>query len=386
MKDEPQKKPNFFFRLITFLVTLALILGAVALVVYRDRINLDAFQRWLSYRGLETSETGEATQFSYGGGSSVDVGCLDNALLFSSNNSVRLYTNGGTELSSEVLSLANPVLDATGKLGVVYDLGGQELRAFDSRGQVFSLSLDEGYGLLSARPNPSGWLVVANQQSGYKKGVVTVYNNGFTPKMGIYSNDFVVDAILSADNRTLAVVTMGQGSQAFESRISLYSVGQDAQEPMTTVSLGNTTVLDLHCGSQAIRALGEASLSLLSSDGSTLNSYSFFDRYLKGYNLDGDSFSLLLLGRYRAGTANELAIVGDDGTLLGSLTPDSQVLDLSAAGRYFAVLYADQLDIYTSDLTLYASLSDTQGARNVALREDGTALLANIEHAWLYLP
>ena len=78
--------------------------------------------------------------------------------------------------------------------------------------------------------------------------------------------------------------------------------------------------------------------------------------------------------------------MGDDGALIGTLNPDAQVLDLSAAGRYFAVLTADRLDIYTDALTLYASLSDTQGARSVSLREDGTALLANSEQAWLYLP
>ena len=384
MKDEPKKKPNILVRLITFLVTLALILGAVTLVVYRDRLNLDAFQRWLNYRGLETSETGEAAQFSYGGGTDVSVSCLDNALLFSSNNSIRLYTNSGTELHSEVLSLSNPILASTGKLGVVYDMGGQELRAFDSRGQVFSLTLDEGYGFLSARPNASGWLAVVNQQSGYK-GVVTVYDGSFSPKMEIdYSSAFVVDAALSDDNRSVAVVTMGQGSQSFESRVVLYSLGQE--ESLATVPLGNTTVLDLHYSGQTIRALGENSLSLLSADGETQNAYSFSDRYLKGYDLEGDSFSLLLLGRYRAGAANELAVVGDDGSLLGTLTPDTQVLDLSASGRYFGVLTADRLDIYTDDLTLYASLADTQGARSVSLREDGTALLANSEHAWLYLP
>ena len=110
MKEAKQKKPNIFLRLLTFLLTLALILGAVALVVYRDRINLDAFQRWLSYRGLETSETGEAAPFSYGGGTSVDLGCLDGALLFSSNNSIT-YSNNGAELYSEVLSLSNPVFE-----------------------------------------------------------------------------------------------------------------------------------------------------------------------------------------------------------------------------------------------------------------------------------
>ena len=282
MKEAKQKKPNIFLRLLTFLLTLALILGAVALVVYRDRINLDAFQRWLSYRGLETSETGEAAPFSYGGGTSVDLGCLDGALLFSSNNSIRLYSNNGTELYSEVLSLSNPVLNTSGALGIVYDMGGQELRTYNNREQVFSLTLSEGYGLLSARPNQSGWLAVTAQQSRYK-GVVTVYDNKFSPKMELrYSSDFLVDAALSEDSRQVAAVTMGQGDESFESRVILYALGQE--EPLSTVSLGNTTVLDLCYGQSVIRALGETSLSLLTGDGAAVNTYHFSDRYLKGYD------------------------------------------------------------------------------------------------------
>ena len=52
-----------------------------------------------------------------------------------------------------------------------------------------------------------------------------------------------------------------------------------------------------------------------------------------------------------------------------------QVLSLTSAGRYTAVLTADRLDIYDQNLELYASLTGTQGARQVMQRSDGSALL-----------
>ena len=385
MKDPtPRKKPNILLRLITFLLSLAILLGAVALVVYRDRLNLDALVRWVQYRTLETNETGQAEPFFYGGGTAVDLGCLDGALLFSSQNGVRLFTNLGDELVNDVFTLSNPVQNTSGRLGVVYDMGGQELRAYDSRGQVFSLTLEEGYGLLSARPNDAGWLAVTAQQSGWR-GVVTVYNSEFSPQMSLlYSSSFAIDAVLSPDSGTVAAVTMGQDGTSFESQLVLYHVGQE--EPAATLSLGNTTVLDLAHSGSAVRVLGESSLLLAASDGSQVVSYNFSDRYLKGYDLGGDDFSLILLGRYRAGTASELLVIGDDGLLISRLDPDAQILDLSAAGRYFAVLTSQRLDIYTKDLTLYASLEDTQGAQSIQLRDDGSVLLADGESAWLYLP
>ena len=61
MKEQQEskpKKPNILVRLIALLVTAALLLGALVLVVYRDRLNLDALARWFEYRNLETSESG----------------------------------------------------------------------------------------------------------------------------------------------------------------------------------------------------------------------------------------------------------------------------------------------------------------------------------------
>ena len=50
----PPKKPNIVVRLLAFLLTLALVLGAVALVAFRDKINLDSLKRYITYRTLET--------------------------------------------------------------------------------------------------------------------------------------------------------------------------------------------------------------------------------------------------------------------------------------------------------------------------------------------
>ena len=80
------KKPNILFRLLALLVTAALVVGALLLVVYRDRINLDTFKRWLSYRALETSSTGEAAPFTQAGGERLSLACLDSGILMASTS------------------------------------------------------------------------------------------------------------------------------------------------------------------------------------------------------------------------------------------------------------------------------------------------------------
>ena len=81
-----------------------------------------------------------------------------------------------------------------------------------------------------------------------------------------------------------------------------------------------------------------------------------------------------------------MATVNTAGEEIAALTVDSQVLDLSAAGRYVAVLYTSSLVIYDRNLRQCAVLEDVNFARRVLMRSDGSAVLAGTNSASLYLP
>ena len=94
----------------------------------------------------------------------------------------------------------------------------------------------------------------------------------------------------------------------------------------------------------------------------------------------------LLLGKYRAGSTAELVVVDTQGEARATMALDEQVLSISAAGRYISLLTADQLDIYDQDLSVYHSLEETQSARKVLQRSDGSVLLIGNDTARVYLP
>ena len=387
MKEHTAKKiqkPNPLFRLIALLITAALVLGALLLVVYRDRLNLDALERWLSYRTLETSDTGEAAPFTHAGGERVSFAYLDSGILMASTAGARYYSFSGQTYAEEVLAMENPVLSASDRAGVVYDAGGQSLFLFRGGEEVFDLSLEGDADLLSARVNDSGWLAVTAQQSGYR-GAVTVYNASGSEVIQIsLSSTLVVDAALSPDCSTVAVVTIGQEGGAFTSQVLFYPV--DQEEPSAQVSLGNTMVLDLDYEDGLLWVLGESGLMTVSQDGSSTVSYSFGRFYLKGCALGGDGFALLLLGRYQSGPASRAVTVGTDGAETAALDLSGQVLDFDSEGSYCSLLTGDALTVFTPYLEQYASLSPTQGARHTALSSDGSSLLADSQQAWLYIP
>ena len=201
MKEQQEskpKKPNILVRLIALLVTAALLLGALVLVVYRDRLNLDALARWFEYRNLETSESGEAVPFSHAGGRQANFAYLDSGVLLASDTGARYYSFSGELYAEEVRNLEQPVLTHSSGYGVVYDAGGQDLFLFSGVEEAFHLTLDSGE-LLSARVNDSGWLAVTSHGGGWR-GLVTVYDSSYNteePPIQIrLSTTFVVDGRL----------------------------------------------------------------------------------------------------------------------------------------------------------------------------------------------
>ena len=71
---------------------------------------------------------------------------------------------------------------------------------------------------------------------------------------------------------------------------------------------------------------------------------------------------------------------------IASLSVENEVLDLSAAGRYLAVLYSNKLVIYDRNLQECSVLEDVSSARRVLMRSDGSAVMAGTNAASLYLP
>ena len=378
------KKPNILVRLAALAVTTVLILGALALVVYRDTLNLNTFKRWMTYRSLETSATGEAAPFPHAGGGKLSVAYLQDGVVTASAAGAHYYGLDGEQLAEEVISLDNPVLDASRTTAVVYDAGNQSLFVFRNSAESFRLPREGSNDLLSARVSDGGWLAVTAQQSRHK-GAVSVYDSRGQEVIGIgLTTAFTVDAAVSPDHKTVAIITMGQEGGSFFSRLLLFPVNQ--KEPSAQVDLGSLMVLDLDYEDGLIWVLGEDRLMMIHTEDMSVQTYSFSPSYLKGCSLGGDGFAFLLTGRYRSGGATQAIVISGADHSARSIDLSGQILDFAAGGEYCALLYGSRLVLYDQTLTQYARLDNPQAARKLDLAPNGSALLANDQQAWLYIP
>ena len=376
---------GFLTRVIATLIVLAVALLLVIAVAFRDQLNIDSIKRWFHYRSLTISDSGQAEAFPYDGDLNCTFAVLDGDLLVCSNNAICLYSGSGVQYINQQVNMENPVVNSNGSLAVVYDAGGSSLYVLGQRSLVWSASDLEP--ILSARLNRNGQLTVATQSSGYR-GTVTVYDASYNPLMSVnLTSAFVMDAALSDDGRTLATITVGQDSGAFATGLELYAMNYASGDYQADVkvSLGGGVVLDMRHTSDAVWTVSDRGLAITDHDG-FLAQADWSDKYLRRYTLSGDGFAAALLGKYRAGSQAELWVVDQQGQRQ-TLEINEQVLSISAAGRYLAVLTGDRLDIYNTDqMELYSSLKGTQGARTVLLMSDGSAILISADSAGFYIP
>ncbi len=381
-EEQRPKKRRKLPGILLFFLTLAVVLGVVLVAAYRDGTGFDVLRRYFSY-SREEKTSGDAG-YDYDASSSNRFAALGDTLVVLSDTSLKLLGQGGEELWSANVQMKAPALATGGGRAVAYDVGGRELYVLDEKGEVASFQTDEEEPLIAATLNGKGWLAVTAEKQNYK-GCVSVYNAKMEKVFDFNSSRrFVSDACVTDDCAYLAAVTLGQEDGSFVSNIVLYDLTQT--EPVANYSVRDGLVMSVTQQSGKLVTVSDNKLTIADTAGQIAGEYSYGGTYLREYDCGGDGYTVLLLNRYQSGSVGRLVTVGTDGEELASLDVHEEVLSISAAGRYVAVLYTDSLVVYNPDLQAYATLKGTGYAKEALVRTDGSALLVASESARLFLP
>ena len=376
----PKPKKKRWKGVVSFLLVLLAVMGVMVLAAYRDGTGFDVLRRYLNYGAAERSV--EESVYDYDGGASMRFAAVENCLVALSENSLQILSPDGEEVWAAALSMKTPALESGGGLAVAYDVGGTVLHVVNAYGEV--MTLEEDVPIIAASLNEAGWLAVTAEKQNYK-GCVRVYDPGMELVFEFNSSRrFVMDACVTGEGKGLAAVTLGQTDGVFVNSIVLYNLTQT--EPTASYDVPDGLVAALEGKGDRIVTVTDTELTHAGTDGEILSDFSFAGEFLREFELDGDGFSVLHLGRYSSGSAGRLVSLDDDGKVLGQLDVNEEVLDISAAGRYLAVLYADRLVVYNASLQIYGSLAGFDQADRILMRPDGSVLLLGAETARLFLP
>ena len=357
-----------------------LVLSVVFLAAYRSGTGFDVLHRRMKTASLAENEDGSFGSYSFRNDRDNRFAVLENVLLVAAPKSIRLLSGDGEELYSEKTELDAPEISANESCAAIYAVGGDKILCYDPTGPTGEIACE---GIISVTVNRSGYMAVTDSCSG-NKGQVTVYNDHKEKLFSFRSSEhFLTDAVVTEDNKHLAVVTLTESGGVFESRILFYRLNSTDLE--TAIPLADTFVTHLGAVDGKLALVGDSCFAAASSSGELLGQYDYENFYLRGCDFGGDGYVTLLLGRYRSGSIGALMTLNMKGELLSATELTEEVLDISAAGRYVAVLYADRLAVYTGRLKLYAECPVEHG-RRVELRQDGSAFVISADSACVVIP
>jgi len=382
LEDLPEPRKGLWKKIVIFVLIAVAVCGFVVLVLFSDGLNLDSLRRMVKY--MNVADDGTYGVFAFDSHGSNCYGEFDGGLAVASVGGLNTFDENGTEIFILQEQLELPQLLVCKDLAVAYDVGGNNLLAVHRRsGEV--LRLEEKRSILDADLSEGGYLCLSSSASGYKS-VLSVYNpNQDLVYRWLSSTTHLPLCAISDDGKTLAAVALGQAEGVFESSIHLFRT--DSEEVQATVSLGNQLFYDLlFVDDDVLCAVGESAVQFMRVDGTLLESCSYADQYLKDYTAEGDGFLTLSLNMYRAGNRYSLITVDDSGRKLAETYLGQEILDLSACGRYIAVLTPEGLTIYTQNLAVYHQTVETGTATAVLMREDGSVLLLGNGQGRLYIP
>ncbi len=382
LHPERFRRRRFRRRLRWLIIVTVVVLAILALVLFWRDLNFDRFRRWVTYMGVEPDGTYGNYQYPAYDGNAYAV--YENGLVVATSSGLMLYDETGSPLTEISTAMDNPNVNVAGNYVAAWDIGGTTLCAARSGEEHLNRTLD--HTILDVDLSANGDMVFASGADGYRT-MLTMMDNQTQERFKWYSSaQYLPLCAVNSGGTQLAAIALGQDQGAFTSSLLLLDPTVEEQEPVQ-VALGNQLIYELdYLQDRYLCAVGETSLQLLRTTGEVHGSYGYNGEHLMKYDISGDGFVTLALNPYQTGSQYVLKTVEYDGQERGSLALGQEVLHLSVAGDYVAVLTASGLQIYTSDLQLYAQTDDVLGVTQVLMREDGTAVLVAANHASLFLP
>ncbi len=344
----------------------ALAICAVCLAVFGGKPLLGRVERVLRY-------TGDQTVFSLDAHSANRYKSFHGGLAVASPDGLQCFSDDGAQTALVQSALDNPVVLCGDSVALGYGVGGSAVcTAHYSKGEQLNLTIPGA--IIDADLSADGYICCASSQSGYKT-VLNVIDPAGTQTYSFFSSThFFSQCAVSGHGNAICAIALGLSENRFASTAVAFDTKQS--EPVAELALGSDLIYDLaFVGERTLCAVGESALQFFDIDGSRHTEYSYGGGELLRYDLGGDGFTVVVLNMNQAGSRYRIATVSASGAELASLALDETVQDVSANGKYLAVLTSGGLRVYDSRLRLCLRLDDVGFATRVCVQRDGAALL-----------
>lgn len=273
-RSEKKAKKFRLYKFIALTVLVVFLLGGF--VLFENDITMENLRYLIKY--LDFSSSGafsEEGTIYYNSDSENRFYVFRGDLAIANKSGVTLYDRRGSAVMTDSFTMSSPACACGDKYLIVYDLGGYQLRVYNSFALLFDQTFD--YPIQSANVNSDGSFCVVTSEKSYHSAVF-VYDQNFKQIQQWFSSEkFAVDAELS-DRNILSISAIHVENGALISDLIQLKIGKE--EALSTFTVQEEMPFSHSADQKGALLLTDSKLRYI-EDGKEVSSADFSDNSLK---------------------------------------------------------------------------------------------------------
>ena len=331
------------YRLYKFVALGLLVLFLLGgLILFQKDITVENLRYLIKYISFYAGGAENGSTILYDADTENVYGAFRGDLVVVNHGGMTLYDRTGSAVLTDSFNMVNPVMELGDKFLVVYDLGGKNLRVYNSFALLHEESFD--YAIQSVSVNAAGYYSVATSQRSYHAAVV-VYNDDFKEIFRWLSTEkFVTDCVLT-DTEMLFLTTVRAENGDLVGEVLELKVGRD--EIVSSYELVDELPVDIAWTRRGALYLTDSSLRCLSG-GEERNVTAFPSRSLEKAVL-GNTLCVVAQNELSVGVSVKLRLFDREGKEMASRDFSAQIQDLEVFDNEVFILTFNHLYCFKSD-------------------------------------
>ncbi len=259
---------------------------------------------------MMTSETKGFASVVYNGSEHMKFETFKNGLAAASGDRYFYYDATGIRMIEEDSGCSEPVLVPADKYLLLYDLGGTGYSVYNQLTRIIRRESENRIQTADLSDDGAFVLVTRSRETRY---VVEVYNAAFNHTMSIYKENYVLDASISPDGRSVLIASAIPGDTDFSCEVAVCRVG--SSEAAVTLNYPHTMPLDTYATDEGFVVLCDTGLYFYDHDGNQKTSVNLSGMALS--HADMNKASVAVVGDVNAlGMESRVMVFAPDGEIL----------------------------------------------------------------------
>lgn len=165
--------------------------------------------------------------YTFESDSNYQISEFDGKALAVSYDGAKIIKLDGTESAALDYNMANPHMNVTGNMILLYDKDSNKLAVYDGKNKKYSYECDSK--IKSAKVNKNGYTVLISDETGYNSRVTVIDAEGKAEYMWKIGNEYIVDVDISPDNKKLVAATITTNTGVIVENIIFVDISKAAE-------------------------------------------------------------------------------------------------------------------------------------------------------------